>query len=218
MTASAWQRWHDDYDQPGSSLQRRLARVRARVAAALDAQPAGEIPVLSMCAGQGRDLLPVAAAHPRRDDVRALLVELDPANVAVAAAAAREAGLAGVTVRAADAAATSAYTDVVPVALALVCGVFGNVPDDDVRGTVLALPTLLRPGATVVWTRHRLEPDLTPSIMDWFAEAGFETVGHDTEPGYRYGVGTHRLVVAPRPFEPGRTLFRFEGDGGCATA
>ncbi|GHD35622.1 hypothetical protein GCM10010335_31060 [Streptomyces galbus] len=30
-----------------------------------------------MCAGQGRDLIGVLAGHPRRDDVRARLVELD---------------------------------------------------------------------------------------------------------------------------------------------
>jgi len=217
VAASEWERWHRGYDEPGSSLQRRLERVRARVALALDEQPVGPVAVLSMCAGQGRDLVPVLAAHPRRDDVRALLVELDPVNAAAAGAAVREAGLAGVTVRAGDASATAAYADIVPVGLALVCGVFGNIPDDDVRRTVRSLPTLLRPGATVVWTRHRLAPDLTPSIMDWFAGAGFDRVGYDTEAGYRYGVGVHRLVAGPRPFDPGITLFRFDGDGAEAS-
>jgi hypothetical protein len=33
--------------------------------------------VISLCAGQGRDLLGVLADHPRREDVRARLVELD---------------------------------------------------------------------------------------------------------------------------------------------
>jgi hypothetical protein len=39
--------------------------------------------------------------------------------------------------------------------------------------TVLGMPTLCSPGATVVWTRHRREPDLTPTIREWFVEAGF---------------------------------------------
>ena len=216
MTVSRWEHWHAAYDEPGSSLQRRLGAVRARVAQALDAQPPGPIPVLSVCAGQGRDLIPVVAAHPRRDDVRALLVELDPANAAVASAAARDAGLAQVRVARGDASTTGAYADVVPVGLALVCGVFGNVPDDDVRHVVGALPTLLRAGAWVIWTRHRLEPDLTPAVRRWFGEAGFAEEGFDQDPVFRYGVGTQRLTAPPRPFEPGVVLFRFRGDGAEA--
>jgi hypothetical protein len=218
MTGSAWLRWHDRYDEPGSSLQRRLARVRARVSAALDACPPGQVRVLSMCAGQGLDLIPVLAVHRRRTDVRALLVELDPANAAAARVAVRAAGLRQVTVTTGDAALTSAYADVVPVGVALVCGVFGNISDGDVRGTVHALPMLLRPGATVIWTRHRGEPDLTPAIRGWLADAGFTEAGFDTEPGYLYGVGTHVLTGPPQPFSPQIRLFRFEGDGGAAFA
>jgi hypothetical protein len=61
----------------------------------------------------------------------------------------------------------------VPADLVLVCGVFGNISDDDVKTTVLALPTLCAHGGTVIWTRHRREPDLTGAIRTWFKEAGF---------------------------------------------
>jgi DNA replication and repair protein RecF len=40
-----------------------------------------------------RDLIGVLASHPRRGDVRARLVEIDPRNVAFAEAGARQAGL-----------------------------------------------------------------------------------------------------------------------------
>jgi hypothetical protein len=104
------------------------------------------------------------------------------------------------------------------VDLALVCGVFGNLPDEDVRGTVRALPGLVRSGGRVIWTRHRREPDLTPSILGWFADAGFVEVGHDGEPGFSYGVGVHALTAgAARAFEPGVTLFRFVGQAADAT-
>src|SRR5690242_9608866 len=179
-----WVRWHDPYEDPGSSLSRRLARVRSRIADALDAAPPGPVPVLSMCAGQGRDLVPVVAAHPRRDDVRAVLVELDPGNTAVAAEAAARAGLPGVEVVTGDASSTSAYAGAVPAELALVCGVFGNLSDGDVRRTIAELPALVRPGGTVIWTRHRGAPDLTPAIRQWFAAEGFTEAGFDTEPGY----------------------------------
>jgi Putative methyltransferase len=211
-----WVRWHDPYGDPASSLSRRLARVRSRVTDALDAAPAGPVRVLSMCAGQGRDLVPTVAVHPRRDDVRAVLVELDPENAAVAREAAHRAGLSGVEVVTGDAATTSAYAAAVPADLALVCGVFGNLADADVRRTVAELPALVRQGGTVIWTRHRGAPDLTPAIRQWFADEGFAEAGFDTEPGYAYAVGTHVLTGVARPFRPDVRMFRFDGDGAAA--
>ena len=81
-------------------------------------------------------------------------------------------------------------TDVV-----LVCGVFGNVCDDDIRGTVRAPPTLCVPGATVIWTRHRHPPDLTVDIRRWFGEAGYEEIGFVGSEEQFFGVGAHRLTV-----------------------
>jgi hypothetical protein len=218
---SHWVRWHELYDEPGSALPRRLRRIQARVIETLDSRPAGPIRVLSMCAGQGRDLIGPLATHPRRDDVRALLVELDPDNAEVARRAAAAAGLSGVEVRTADAALPSVYTPVVPVDLALVCGVFGNISDDDIRHTIEYLPSMLRPDGRVIWTRHREEPDRTPTIRGWFSACGFTEVAFDSEPGYFYGVGTHRLateVAEPgaEPAEPGAKLFTFFGDGARA--
>src|SRR5262249_58569663 len=66
-----WRAWHGAYDDPGSSLARRLAVVRARIADTLDAAPPGPLRAVAMCAGQGRDLIPVLASHPRGPDVTA---------------------------------------------------------------------------------------------------------------------------------------------------
>ncbi|WP_018635180.1 class I SAM-dependent methyltransferase family protein [Parafrankia elaeagni] len=208
-----WVGWHRQYDVAGSSLHRRLALVQRRIRQTLDAQPEGEIRVLSMCAGQGRDILGVLADHPRRDDVRARLVELDPALAADAGHKARSAGLGGVEIVVGDASGTGMYEGVAPAHLALVCGVFGNLGDADVRHTVEQLRRLCRPGATVIWTRHRRSPDLTPSIRSWFADAGFEEVGFDGEDGFLIGVGTHRLVGPTLPYLPDLRLFDFVGDG-----
>ncbi|OWY62856.1 hypothetical protein B7486_56185, partial [cyanobacterium TDX16] len=87
-----WFAWHDGYDDPAHSLPGRLVAVQARVSQALLALPPGPLRALSMCAGQGRDLLGVLAEHPRRDEVQALLVELDPRNVAAAQANVRAEG------------------------------------------------------------------------------------------------------------------------------
>src|SRR5690242_14199661 len=71
-----WRVWHDQYDLPDSWMARRLKAVQTQIRAALDAGESGPLRVISLCAGQGRDLLEVLAEHPRRDDVQARLVEL----------------------------------------------------------------------------------------------------------------------------------------------
>jgi predicted RNA methylase len=199
-----WAAWHDDYDDPGSALSRRLAEVQGVVRAALDRAPDGPLTALSMCAGQGRDLIGVLATHPRGHDVRARLVELDPRSTAVAEANARAAGLDGVEIVQADAGLMRHYRDLAPADLVLACGVFGNVTDADVLRTVEACAQLCREGGTVVWTRHRRPPDLVPVIRDWFSARGFELVhGGDS------GVGAHRLVHPPKPLTSADRIFSF---------
>src|SRR6185503_4264281 len=101
-----WRAWHEAYDHRGSPLARRLAVVQQCIAAALDAAPAGPIRVVSMCAGQGRDLLGVLPDHPRRADMAGRRVEVDPRTVDVARRQAREQGVDGIEVVAGDASAT----------------------------------------------------------------------------------------------------------------
>ena len=199
-----WVRWHEDYDDPDSRLAKRLRVVQQQIRGALSRAPAGPVTVISMCAGQGRDLLEVLAEHPRAGEVRARLVEWDPANVATA----RAAGIAGVEVVEGDAALVDAYSGFVPAELVLACGVFGNVSDADVRRTVGICGQLCREGGTVVWTRHRREPDLVPAICDWFESDGFERVAL-TSPELDFGVGAHRRVRAPEPVVAGARMFTF---------
>lgn len=207
MTAEDWVAWHNSYDNPESSLHQRLGIVQKRIRDALDEAPPGEIPVLSMCAGQGRDLLGVLPDHPRRDDVRAVLVELDAHNAAVARESARE--LPNVAVVTGDAGHTGAYAAVVPVRIALVCGVFGNISEPDIRHTIEALPTLCQTGATVLWTRHREPPDATPMIRECFAANGFVELGFDEPDRIWIGVGANKLVGPSRPYREDVRLFQF---------
>jgi hypothetical protein len=208
--APDWVAWHAPYDDPGSNLERRLRWVQRRIRLALDEALPGPVQVLSLCAGQGRDLLEVLAVHPRRADVRALLVELDEGNVAEARRHAAAAGLDGVEVREADASDTSSFVGGIPADLLLVCGVYGNISDADIATTVAHLPELCAPRAITIWTRHRDEPDLTPAIRQWYLDTGFEEVAFDQEDGFLFGVGTARLTAPPRPFVAGQHLFTFE--------
>ncbi|MBV9381741.1 MAG: class I SAM-dependent methyltransferase family protein [Streptosporangiaceae bacterium] len=203
-----WYSWHHDYDRPGSVLARRLAAVQDQIRAALDTARAGPIRAVSMCAGQGRDLLGVLAGHPRRDDVTARLVELDPRNAAVAREAAREAALGKVEVVTGDAALTDNYAGLVPADLVVACGVFGNMTDADVKRTISFCTQLCAHGGTVVWTRGRWEPDLLPQVCDWFVEYGFEQVWV-SGPDLRAGAGAHRFAGTPAPLELGARMFTF---------
>ena len=203
--APDWREWHAAYDDPDSRLSRRLAVVQQLIRDALDGMPPGPIRVISVCAGEGRDLLGVLADHPRAGDVTGRLVELDPDL----AARARANAPAGIDVACGDASATAAYKGAVPADLVLVCGVFGNVVDDDVEHTVRTLPSLCAPGATVIWTRHRREPDLTVAVRRWFSECGFDEVAFVGSDDFLFGVGAHRLTGPPAPFDTDVTLFTF---------
>jgi hypothetical protein len=208
MGEKDWFAWHDDYDVPGSVIAQRLTAVQDQLVAALDGLPPGPVRVLSLCAGQGRDLLSVLAGHPRRDDVLARLVELDPRNAEVARRAAGDAGLSRVEVVVGDAGLSDHYAGVAPAELVLVCGVFGNISDADIHATVVACTQLCATGGTVVWTRHRRAPDVVPRICAWFARNGFELVSL-SDRGEPFGVGAHRLLGRPRPLVTGTRIFTF---------
>ncbi len=204
-----WRNWHQAYDDPTAPLSRRLAVVRGRIRDALDASRPGPIRVISMCAGDGRDLLGVLNDHPRCSDVSARLIELDPALAARARAAALERRLSQVDVVQGDASSTSAYLGAVPADVLLVCGVFGNISDGDVHRTIAELPRLAAADAVVIWTRHPRPPDRTPTIRRWFVEVGFDEIGFDVGAGSSFAIGTNRFRGAPLPIHPDLRLFRF---------
>jgi hypothetical protein len=212
MTAGRdWVAWHEEYDVPGSSLSQRLAAVQGWIRAALGQAPSGPLRAISMCAGQGRDLIGVLREHPRRGEVTARLVELDPRNAATARRLAGDARLPLVEVVTGDAADTSAYADLAPADLVLACGVFGNISDEDVRRTIGCCGQLCATGGTVVWTRGRWGTDLVPQICEWFAERDFDLLGV-SDPTVTWAVGAHRFTGTPGPLRAGRRMFTFAGD------
>jgi Putative methyltransferase len=210
VTERDWYAWHHDYDDPATALAQRLAAVQGQIQAALDVAPPGRLHAVSLCAGQGRDLIGVLARHPRRADVTARLVELDPRNAEAARRAAQAAGLPQVEVVTGDAALTDNYAGRVPAYLVLACGVFGNMTDEDVQRTVGYCAQLCAHGGTVVWTRGRWQPDLVPQICAWFAARGFEPVWV-SDPVNRWGAAAHRFTGTPAPLELRARMFTFTG-------
>jgi putative methyltransferase len=210
MTLRDYRAWHDQYDDPASPLAERLKTVQGRLAELLDSAPSGPARVISMCAGQGRDVLTVLPRHPRRADVRATLMELDPENARVARATAAAAGLTSVEVVEGDASISDTYESLAPADVLLVCGIFGNVSDADVENTVRTISMLCKPSAAIVWTRHRREPDLTRRVRAWLAAAGFTELTYDAlDNESRSCVGTARLIGPPQPWRPGHRFFTF---------
>jgi predicted RNA methylase len=208
--ASDWHDWHSSYDSPASWQARRLVTVRDRIRAVLDAAPPGPLTALAMVAGQGRDLIPVLATHPRGGDVTARLVELDPRNADLARAGARAAGLPRVDVVTGDAAVLDHYAGLAPADLLLICGLFPHITDADVHQVVRAAPALVKRGGTVIWTRQRRAPDMVPEISSWFVDEGFAEVWV-TDPATEHAVAVHRHLADPVPLAAGPPLFTFVG-------
>ena len=212
-----WVQWQRLYETPERVVAQRLLIVQRLIRDFLASRGCDEVRVASICCGQGRDILGVLADHPGRLSVSGRLIEQDPTNTEEAARRAHEAGLDRIEIVTGDASVTDAYAGAVPADLVLVCGVFGNIPDDDVHRTIEALPQFCARDATVIWTRHRRCPDLTPTIREWFAQAGFVEIGFEStgaeapKPGAfpPQSVGAHRWPRDPDVLELGKRLFTF---------
>ena len=190
-----WVQWHSAYDDPDSSLSRRLSIVQRLIRDAVDTAPSGPIRMLSLCAGDARDIAGALKDHPRAQDSSGELIELDARLVQDAQANVAAAGVA-LDARCGDAADTEAFASVVPVDVLLLVGIFGNVTEEDVATTIRAVPAICRSGATVIWTRHRREPDLTPRIRQWFEAANCSPIDF-------FSPGPASFAVARERFMPG---------------
>lgn len=210
--ARDWADWHRQYDDPDSELSQRLDVVVSAVRAVLDQSPPGPVRVLSLCAGQARDLCRAADGHARAADLVGVAVELSGGLAAIAAEELQRAGTR-VEVRVADAGRPVFWSDVTPVDLLLLVGIFGNVTDGDIARTVAAVPAMVRPGGVVVWSRHRREPDVVPQVHDWFRAAGCTPVGLTSGGPGSWAVGVERVegtdTGGAPPASLPEVLFRF---------
>ncbi|MBQ1074110.1 class I SAM-dependent methyltransferase family protein [Micromonospora sp. C31] len=204
-----WQAWHEPYADARSPLSRRLRLVQQHIASWLDERAEERLTVVSACAGQGHDLIGVLAARSDARRLRVTLLEYDAGNVAAARAAADRSGLSHLVIRQADAGRSYSYAGAVPADLVLMVGVFGNISDADVERTVAALPQFCAAGATVIWTRARRTPDLTPAVRRWLRDAGFVEEAFHAPDDVRFSVGVHRFAGTPRPLDAKGTLFTF---------
>jgi hypothetical protein len=213
--AGLWSGW-PQHAYRREHYQHRLAAVQAHFATCLDSAGQGSLRVVSLCAGDGRDVIGVLQSHRRRDDVSAWLIELDRQSVADGRRHVQASGLEKVVQFInADATDYSTYKDFVPCDVILVCGVWGHVPAEERAGLVRGLAAFCKPGGSVVWTRgiskgvSRLE-----DIQSQFEAASWEQVDVSATPDGSWVVGTHRYrgpsLEAPRT---GR-IFNFRKNAG----
>jgi Putative methyltransferase len=207
-----WSAWHRAYDT-SPALQSRLALVQAQLSHVLDACAAPAIRLISICAGDGRDVILTLASHPRRHHVHATLIERDSSLVARAHAAVAHYGLlTHIEVRHADATDLSSYQGLVPALVVVVCGVFGNVRTADTPHLVQTIRGLCATTGSVIWTRTCASPHdqhAIDQVRACFAEQHFvEHAWHQTTPAH-FVVATYRSIGEPITLDAAQPLFVF---------
>jgi hypothetical protein len=210
MAHSDWVAWHDFYDDPSSAQSRRLAIVQDQIREVLEQQSPGPIRVIVPCAGQGRDLLGALVDHPRRCDVVATLVDLEPGNVAAARTMVNELALPGITAIAGDAGRTTIYREAVPASVVVLSGFFAYLSKRHASKLIATLPQLCARDATVIWSRQ-VDPQgrRVPFTRKRFEASGFRPVPSTIPNTGEWHVGVERFVGTPIPLSEDQHIFSF---------
>jgi hypothetical protein len=206
-----WSEWHDEYDDPDSELALRMRTVRKHVAAVVAACPPGPVTVVSICAGQGREVIGALENHSRREDVRGRLVELDADNAAFAREWAGNAHLDALEVVNGDASVSDAYAGLARADLVVVSGLFGHLDDEDRVSTIAFLRQILRSGGHVVWTGFLRDNGPVEKLRRFFVEQSLDEVETEFLPGeeYRFTVTLSRYAGSEEPLQANTKLFTF---------
>lgn len=206
-TELRWYQWHSTYDDLESADTDRLAVVQEVLDSALTAAPAGTLTVISVCAGQARDLLPVLINHPRGSDVSALLVEQDPLNASFLHGALGSTDLENVDLLIGDAGDVDVYRNTAPADVVLLGGVFANIDSDDAERTIAALPALCRPGGVVVWSTYGSRLGTADDVVGLLEDGQFQRQHLVRDP--RFVVASHRYMGLPQEYPSAQRLFSF---------
>lgn len=209
-----WTQWHREYES-SPSLRSRLAIVRTQIAVALDACDSEPITIVSICAGDGRDVIEALQLHPKAASVQALLVDTEGESLARGRAAAERAGLGGrLRFVQADATRAASYADAGHADLVLVSGMLGHLRHEDARRLIESLPMLCKPGGSVIWNRHVVLNDgerMVPVLRERLAQVGFAEQHVEATTPRGFVVGRARFAGPSVRLDPARVLFEFVG-------
>jgi SAM-dependent methyltransferase len=210
-----WSDWPQEVYQR-QTYQQRLLKVQEHFAECLDNAPPGPVRVLSICAGDGRDVIGVLSSHPRQTDVTAWLVESNRQSIAIGTRQAASAGLATtVNFVSGDATLYETYKDIAPADIILVCGVWGHVAPDQRALLVASIASLCKPDGVVIWTRG-LWPNMSglQEIQSHFAGADWDKVRVTNTPDQKWAVATYGYTGPPHQLPTSGRLFRFQRRAG----
>lgn len=207
-----WSDWHRGYDtRPGLAMRLRL--VGEQIAAALDESPAGPLTIVSLCAGDGRDIIGALRDHHRRDDVIAWLLDTDEASLARGAVGAAEAGLGShIKFVQADAGQAASHEGIAPADVVVISGFLGHVRTEDLSGLIASLPMFCKTGGSVIWNKHLVNNDgceSVPAIRELLNAADFVEAKFATTDAAGYAVGRACFHGRTIPLDASRVLFEF---------
>ncbi|MNQ86568.1 hypothetical protein D3C85_1017660 [compost metagenome] len=148
------------------------------------------------------------AHYPNNDNVHSYLVEIDAKLARESERTASDKGLQNVTVVNGDASLLRIYSDVIPADLILLCGIFGNITNEDILNTIESLAQLSKQGTRVVWTRNLRHPEVVPMIRHSFIANDFKEVDYRTTSDDLYAIGIYEFQGLPQRLNDAR-LFKF---------
>lgn len=224
-----WNLWLRRYENPNSAHNRRLKTVQRLLTRQLERLAPGPVRVLSICAGDGRDILQVLDGRADAGRVSATLIEREAGLCALAREEIARQGLSNIEVREADAGLSDTYVDLPRADVVILVGVFGNMVDADARALIDALPSLCRRQARVIWslrqqprrgeagakdaargTERQNDRARVERLDACFRAAGF-TEAFANAPEAAFHVAAWRYGGMPKPLVPGQHIFSFVG-------
>lgn len=209
-----WTDWHKLYDA-GMQLDARLSIVRKQIRVALENCTVGPIQIVSVCAGDGRDVMGALVDHPRREDVTAWFLDTDEASLSRGRAEAAQTGLGDrMKFLCADAAQASSYRGIVPADLVIVSGMLGHLSAASLPVLLENLRMLCRAGGGVIWNRHLVlnhGAEKAAFIRRKLQELPFAEVQYEETGEAGFAVGLCRNVGESLPLDEAKVLFDFVG-------
>jgi hypothetical protein len=201
-------------------FQKRLDEVKRQIRVTLDECPPGPLRIISLCSGDGRDLLGVVPDHARRPDVSCLLVDANPEAIVDAKAAASAVGLEKqFRCVVGDAACLDHYESFGPAHLIIISGVFVYLMPADAERLIAALPMLGHTGFYVIWNRRLPQsPDkeifrkgsvVVEDLQNFFRLYDFRTVTNSATGVDGFAVRREKFYGTTRPWKLGAPLFKF---------
>jgi Methyltransferase domain len=214
IQAMDWDNWHKLYET-SEDFRTRLRMVCQQISAVLDRCPDGPIRIISICAGDGRDVLEAVSEHHRCGDVQAFLLDNHAASLERGQRSAEKASMSeNLHFMNADASLASSFTGLGHADLVLISGVLGHLDHADVPRLITKLPMLVKKGGSVIWTRHLKLHDggkQIPSIRKMFLKSHFQETFFGCASPEGFVVVCDRFCGNQTPLDGGQRLFDFIG-------